>query len=82
MATASSDEINISASIVAKKIGCKNTIARIRNPEYYNQSSILKDELGLSMVVNPELDTTHEILNMISLSLIAKIEHFANCRRF
>ena len=77
IATASSDEINILASIVAKKIGCKNTIARIRNPEYYNQSSILKDELGLSMVVNPELDTAHEILNMISLPSIAKIEHFA-----
>lgn len=73
----SSDEINILASFVAKKTGAKNTIARVRNPEYYKQSSILKDELGLSMIVNPELETANEIHNMINLPSTNKIERFA-----
>lgn len=73
----SSDEINILACLVANKIGAESTIARVRNPEYYRQSSILKEELGLSMIVNPELETANEILNMINLPSIAKIERFA-----
>lgn len=73
----SSDEINILACLVANKIGAESTIARVRNPEYYRQNTILKEELGLSMIVNPELETSTEILNMINLPSIAKIERFA-----
>ena len=76
IAITSSDEINMLASLVAKKLGAKDTIARVRNPEYYKQSSILKDELGLSMIVNPELETANEILNMINLPSIDKVDRF------
>ena len=54
IATTSSDEINILACLVAKKLGTQHTIARIRNPEYEKQLHFMRDELGLSMVVNPE----------------------------
>ena len=77
IATSSSDEINILACLMAKKLGCEETIARVRNPEYFNQSSLIKDGLGISMIVNPDLDTAREILNMINLPSIAKIETFA-----
>lgn len=73
----SSDEVNILACLVAKTIGAKNTIARVRNPEYRNQSITMKDELGLSMIVNPEEETAVEILSMINLPSISKIERFA-----
>ena len=33
----SSDEINMFSCLLAKKLGAKHTIARVRNPEYYNQ---------------------------------------------
>lgn len=75
-----SDELNVFACLVAKKIGVKNTIARVRNPEYRRQIIEMQDELGISMIVNPEEDTATEIFNIISLPGIAKVERFAKGR--
>ncbi len=72
-----SDEINVFACLVAKKIGVENTIARVRNPDYRKQILEMKDELGISMIVNPERDTASEIFNRINLPSIAQVEHFA-----
>ena len=54
IATTSSDEVNIVACLVAKKMGVQHTIARIRNPEYERQLRFMREDLGLSMVINPE----------------------------
>lgn len=54
IATTSSDEINILACLVAKKLGVAHTIARIRNPEYETQLRFMRGELGLTMSINPE----------------------------
>ncbi len=75
-----SDELNVFACLVAKKLGVKNTIARVRNPEYSRQIHAMKDELGISMIVNPEKDTASEIFNLINLPEIAKVERFAGGR--
>lgn len=75
-----SDEMNVFACLVAKKIGVKNTIARVRNPDYRSQILEMKDELGISMIVNPEKDTATEIFNLINLPSIAQVEHFAGGR--
>ena len=75
-----SDELNILACLVAKNIGAKNTIARVRNPEYRSQIMDMKESLGISMIVNPEMDTAREIFNLISLPSIAQIERFAKGR--
>lgn len=72
-----SDELNILACLVAKKVGAKNTIARVRNPDYRKQIHAMKDDLGISMVVNPERETADEIFNIINLPSVAQIEHFA-----
>ena len=72
-----SDELNVFACLVAKKAGVKNTIARVRNPAYRNQIIEMKDELGISMIVNPERETANEIYNLINLPSIAQVEHFA-----
>lgn len=75
-----SDELNVFACMVANKVGVKNTIARVRNPEYRKQIMEMKEELGISVIVNPEKETANEILNLIDLPSIAQIEHFANGR--
>ncbi len=80
MALTGSDELNVFACLVAKKLGVKNTIARVRNPEYRQQIMDMKDELGISMIVNPEKDTATEIFYLINLPSIAKIERFAKGR--
>lgn len=75
-----SDELNVFACLVAKKLGSKNTVARVRNPEYREQILEMKDQLGISMIVNPEQDTATEIYNLINLPELAKVEHFAKGR--
>ena len=75
-----SDELNIFTCLVAKKLGVANTIARVRNPDYRKQIMGMKDELGISMIVNPEQDTATEIFNRINLPSIAQVEHFAKGR--
>ncbi len=77
IAMTNSDELNILACLVAKKAGAENTVARVRNPDYSNQIIEMKDELGISMVVNPEKETADEIFNLINLPSVAQIERFA-----
>ena len=73
-----SDEMNIFACLVAKKLGVQNTVARVRNPDYRQQIGVMREELGISMVVNPEQDTANEIFNLISLPAVVDLERFAN----
>lgn len=75
-----SDELNVFACLVAKKLGVKNTIARVRNPDYRKQIMEMRDELGISMIVNPELDTAIEIFNLINIPSIMQFESFAKGR--
>ncbi len=78
IALTQSDELNIFACLVAKRLGVQNTVARVRNPDYRQQIIEMKNELGISMIVNPEQDTATEIFNLISLPAIVEIERFAN----
>lgn len=71
------DELNIFACMVAKRLGVKHTVARVRNPDYRNQITHMKDDLGISMVVNPEWETAEEIFNLINLPSVCHMEHFA-----
>lgn len=61
------DEQNVMCSLLGKKLGAKRTIARIRTPEYANSINILKEELGLSMSINPELMTADYIARILSI---------------
>ena len=80
IALTGSDELNVFACLVAKKAGAANTVARVRNPAYRKQIIDMKDELGLSMIVNPEKETANEIFNLINLPSIAQIDRFAKGR--
>lgn len=61
IATTDSDETNTVVCSLAKKLGCKQTIARIRNPEYMEQLDFIKSEMGIDQIVNPDLDTAKSI---------------------
>lgn len=76
----SSDELNLLCCLVAKKIGAKHTIARVRNPEYSEQIMFLREDLGLSMVINPELAAANEISRMLRFPSASKIDTFARGR--
>lgn len=80
IAATSADEMNIICCMIAKKIGAEYTIARIRNPEYIKSLSILKDELGLSMQINPEMAAAREISRALRYSNEVKQSTFAKSR--
>lgn len=61
------DELNTICCLLGKKLGAKNTIARIRTPEYAYSTAILKDDLGLSMTINPEKLTANHIARVLSI---------------
>ncbi|MBR3640922.1 MAG: Trk system potassium transporter TrkA [Oscillibacter sp.] len=80
IATTSSDETNILACLVAKKLGVKHTIARIRNPEYERQLRFMRNELGLTMAINPEKAVAHEIARVLRFPAAMKLESFSKGR--
>lgn len=80
IATTNADETNLLCCLTAKKLGCKSTIARVRDPEYVRQALFLKDELGLSFAVNPELAAAQEISRLIQFPTFLKRETFAKGR--
>lgn len=61
------DEKNIMCSFLGKKLGVKKTIARIRTPEYSSSINLLKEDLGLSMMINPEYMTAAHIARILSI---------------
>lgn len=77
IAATSADEVNILCCFIAKKLGAKNTIARVRNPEYSDQLYYLEKDLGLSMSINPELAAAMEISRILQFPSVSKIDSFA-----
>ena len=61
------DEQNIMCCLLGKKLGAKHTIARIRTPEYSSSIELLKEELGLSMTINPEKLAAQHIARVLSI---------------
>ncbi|MDD3393640.1 MAG: Trk system potassium transporter TrkA [Anaerotignum sp.] len=80
IAATSADEVNMLCCLLGKKLGAKHTIARVRNPEYFAQMNLIKEELGLSMAVNPELAAATEISRLLRFPSAIKIEPFARGR--
>lgn len=73
-----SDENNILTCLIAKKLGVKHTIARVRNPEYNMQFDFMRDQLGISMMVNPDFAAALEISRILQFPYAVGIESFAN----
>ena len=80
IATTSSDEVNILACLVAKKLGVRHTIARVRNPEYEKQLRFMREDLGLSMAINPEKAAAREIARVLRFPTAMKLESFSKGR--
>lgn len=80
IAVTSSDEINILCCAAGKKLGVKNTIARVRNPEYTELMSFMRSELNLSLTINPELSVAKEIYRMLRFPSATKIDTFCRGR--
>lgn len=76
IAATESDELNIISSIIAKKLGTKFTIARVRNPEYSSNMQFVMEGLGISLMINPEQETAKSIANKLMFPVALSVENF------
>ena len=77
-AMTTSDEVNLLACRLAKKLGVKSTIARIRNPEFASPDFVFsREELGIDQFIHPEKETADAIVRLIRQSSATDIIEFA-----
>ena len=70
-------ELNLLCCLIAKKLGARHTIARVRNPKYVGELTLIKDDLGLSMAINPEAECAVEMARVLRFPSAIKIDTFA-----
>lgn len=77
IAVTESDELNLLCCTVAKKVGNCAAIARVRTPDYVDELPYLRTRLGISMIINPELEAAREIARLLRLPSAISINSFA-----
>lgn len=77
IACTGADELNLLCCLIAKKLGAKHTIARVRNPQYVEELDLIKDDLGLSMTINPEDNCAAEMARVLRFPNALEIDTFA-----
>lgn len=80
IAVTDQDEKNMLACLIARKAGKCKTIARVRNPQYSDEIKYLKEELGLSMSVNPERAAAEDMVRMLQVPSALDVDTFAKGR--
>lgn len=80
IAVTESDELNLLCCVIAKRAANCHTIARVRNPAYSTERDFIRRELGLSMIINPELAASHEIARLLRFPSAIEIDSFAKGR--
>ncbi len=68
------DELNILCCAAARKMGSHHTVARVRNPQYVELTQLMREEMNLSLTINPELTAAREIYRMLRFPAAAKID--------
>lgn len=77
IAVTQADEVNLLCCLIATKAGDCQTIARVRNPVYGREIGFIKEELGLSMVINPEQTTARDVAKVLKYPSAMQVDSFA-----
>ena len=78
VAATGSDEVNMLSGFLARRMGARHTVARIRQPEYTDQSiGFMKQQLDLSVIINPDLLAAQELFNILQLPGAVNVETFS-----
>lgn len=80
IAVTESDELNLLCCVIAKKASNCHTIARVRNPVYSDEQEFIRQELGLSMIINPEFAAAREMARLLRLPSAIEIDSFSKGR--
>ncbi len=76
IAVTPNDELNVLCCLVAKRLGADQTIARVRLPEYHRQMHLIREELGMAMIINPDMSAAEEIARVLTFPPAAKVDVF------
>lgn len=71
-----SDDVNLIASTIAKKLGAKNIIIRLRESQYINQKEIIEEITSASRIINPEMIAAKDIQRALKYSHALNVESF------
>lgn len=72
------DEINMVASMLSKRLGAKKVISRIRNEEFSDPNSLIRpSDMGIDVIINPELSVSKEIVQLVKRSAASDIIELA-----
>ena len=77
IAVTDSDELNLLCCTLAKKVGDCTAVARVRDPDYSDELAYLRDKLGISIIINPELEAAREISRILHFPLAISVNSFA-----
>ncbi len=78
VAVSASDELNMLSCFIAKKMGAKHTICRVRNPEYNEKElNFMRQHLEISMAINPEALAGKALYNLLKLPSAVKVDTFS-----
>ena len=77
LAATQQDEVNMICGLAARRLGTRNVIARIRDPEYLQQTEFLRDALGLTITVNPEYECAREISRILRFPSAVRVDTFS-----
>ena len=78
IAVTASDELNLLCCTVAKQVGDCAAIARVRTPDYSKEAGYLREKLGLTMIINPELEASLETARILYLPTALEVNSFAH----
>lgn len=80
IAATNTDEQNLLTCLIAKRAGAQHTIARVRSPEYAKEINLIQEDLGLSLVINPEMACASEMARVLRFPSAVKIDTFTGGR--
>jgi trk system potassium uptake protein TrkA len=81
LAVTSRDEVNLISCLAASRLGVDFTIARVSNPEYYEEGSVLSgDRMGIDLLINPERECARETYQLLEAAAATDVAQFADGR--
>jgi trk system potassium uptake protein len=78
VAVTSQDEVNLVSCLVARQAGVTRTVARLEDPELRDRrAASLHRAVGVDLVIDPDTETAHEILELLEYPGASEIAEMA-----
>ena len=66
LAVTDCDEVNLLSCLIARKMGCPRSVARVRNPAFTaDDPAVPVGEMGIDQIINPDEEAAQEIVRLL-----------------